>query len=191
MVLHFLKPEGQLLVIIGPSGSGKSTVVQKLVSNGVVEVTPSWTTRPPRSGELDVSVEHEFVTEQHFNQKEKEGFFLETVKLFGLPYSYGLPRIKKPGKCVPAVMLRAPLLSLLTKHYKNPVVYQVEDEYERIRKRLDVRTSEGEKQGTRLIDYQKELLAGRKLADRIFKNERDIDSLIKDIKVAINKDFKQ
>lgn len=188
--MRYLRKDDPLLVIIGPSGTGKSTVVQELEKLGIVEVAPSWTTRPPRKEEIGISVEHAFVSEEEFLRHQKDGFFLEAVQLFNLPYLYGLPKIAVPGAGrVPTIMLRAGVLKLLPKHYSNVVIYQIEDDYKRVKERLAKRTEDGENQGSRLEEYDKELSLGRESAKRIFTNDKDISSLVADLAKAIEKDF--
>jgi guanylate kinase len=185
----YLKPADPLLVIIGPSGGGKSTAIRILAKQGLVEITPSWTTRPARPNETNESVEHNFVSPAIFLQKEKEGFFMETAQMFGLPYLYGLPRIMVPQNSrIPAIMLRVNLLHLVAKHYKQALVYHIEDSKARIRERLRRRESAGEAPGSRLAGIEMEIKTGRQLANRIFVNE-NIDSLVEEIKQSLRNDF--
>jgi guanylate kinase len=72
----YLKPTDRLLVIIGPSGAGRSSALRLLHDQKVVEVTPSWTTRPLRNDESEDTLEHRFVDEATFKQKAGEGYFL-------------------------------------------------------------------------------------------------------------------
>ncbi|MCX6729820.1 MAG: hypothetical protein NTV95_04265 [Candidatus Saccharibacteria bacterium] len=187
-----LKSDAPLLVVIGPSGSGKSSAVQELSRRGIVEVTPSWTTRPPRKGETSSTIEHKFVSEEEFNKQDSQGLFLEVVQLFNLPYRYGIPRLRQPksGR-IPLIMLRANLLPLLPKHYSNGIIYQIEDELSKVEDRLRKRQADGEQQGSRLQDYKKEVGLGRQSAHRVFTNDTDLGLLADAIETAIFEDFKQ
>jgi guanylate kinase len=167
--MPFTSTKYPILVIIGPSGAGKSTLIRRLFDDDLIFINPTWTTRPPRPGETKEGIEHRFVSELSFKNKLEEGFFLETVQLFGLPYNYGLPALagSQPPR-VSLVMLRAPLLALLNKYYPNNIVYQIEDELDNVKRRLVDRQAHGEAIGSRLKDYQSEVEAGRKLAKRVF-----------------------
>lgn len=188
--MPFTSNDYPILVIIGPSGAGKSTVLHKLVDEGLVAVTPSWTTRLPRPGEIDEGIEHRFVKEAEFKKREKEGYFLETVQMFGLPFYYGLPSVQPSrSDCVSAVMLRATLMPLFNKHYPNNIVYQISDDISRIKQRLEERQTKGEPLGSRLSDYEKEVTLGEQYAKRMFVNDGDIKSLAEQLKEAIRKDF--
>lgn len=185
-----LKANETLLVIIGPSGSGKSSAIRELVDRGTIEVTPSWTTRPPRPGELENALEHHFVSPAELEAKQAQGYFLEVVQMFGLPFKYALPPVEhdRPG-IIPTVMLRASLMSMLPKHYPNFITYQIEDSLPRVRERLMARKLQGEELGSRLQDYDTEVQAGRGLAQRIFINKDDIETLVNQLELAITEDF--
>jgi guanylate kinase len=185
--------QGKFLVIIGPSGVGKTSLVKALRDKGVVRPIPSWTTRPPRPKENDERIDHIFVSEEDFEQKAKARFFLEEVTLFGLPFRYGLPPIDSTSATgpIPVLLLRAPLVPLLQKHYTNYVIYQIEDSYDRVAERLQDREKQGEKQGERLTMYEKEITAGRAFADRVIANSDDFSELVAKVEGAILQDFKK
>ncbi len=177
----------RLLAVLGPSGSGKSTVVRELHRRGVVEVTPSWTTRPRRHDELDGSVEHRFVDDEEFTARQRAGYFLEVVQMFGLPYRYGLPAVEAPATGgAPAIMVRAPLMPMVARHFPGHVAYQIEDDYRRARERLDRRPGD---LGTRLGGFEEECRLGREVAHRIFVNEGSIADLVDAVAGAVYRDF--
>ena len=176
-----------MLVFIGPSGSGKSTVARELHRRGLIAVTPSWTTRPRRGDEVDGTIEHRFVTDTEFDRLEREGFFLEVVRPFGLGHRYGLPAVPppEPGE-VPAILARAPLMGLVVAHFPDHVVYQVEDSYERASARV---LAGGSDLGSRLDDYEAERRLGREVADRVFVNRTSVADLVASVAAAIAEDF--
>ena len=177
-----------MLAFLGPSGSGKSTVVRALHARGLVEVTPSWTTRPRRTDELDGAVEHRFVDEDEFAARQRDGCFLEVVRMFGLPYAYGLPPVAAPADGrIPAIMVRAPLMPLVERHFPGYVAYQIEDGYERARARLEQR---GDQLGTRMRAYEDERVRGRDVAHRVFVNTASVDDLVEAVAAAVRQDFR-
>jgi guanylate kinase len=181
----------RVLVFLGPSASGKSTVVRELHRRGLIEVTPSWTTRPRRADEQAETVEHRFVSEEEFTARQREGLFLETVTMFGLPYRYGLPAVGAPGDHgrVPAIMVRAPLLPLVARHFPDHVAYQIEDRYERVPERLARRGGSDAELGTRLEGYEDERRQGRALTHRTFVNAGSVEELIDAVAAAVQQDF--
>ena len=80
------------------------------------------------------------------------------------------------------------LIDLFKKHYNNFIIYQIEDLPEKIKKRLSKRDSTGETLGTR-IKIENEVKQGRKIADRIFVNNKELETTVNDIKNAIQQDF--
>jgi guanylate kinase len=180
----------EVLAVIGPSGAGKSTAVRALAGAGVVEVTPSWTTRPSRPGEVGRCVEHRFVTDERFDELERLGCFTATIRMFGLPHRYGLPAVPEPrAGAVPLVMLRAPHVAVLRRRHERAVVYQVEDSRERVADRLLGRDRDPAELGTRLRDYEAEVALGRAEADRVFVNGGSREALVAALREAIAADF--
>ena len=168
-----------MLVIIGPSGSGKSSAVRLLVERGLLRVHPTWTTRPRRPDEQRGSPEHLFVDEASFDTLTDAGFFLDTVSLFGLPYRYGLPPVRRSddGR-VDTVMLRAPLVAPFMQVVTDPaVVVQIEDGRIEIGDRLLRRAGTALELRCRLADNERETAAGRAVADRVLVNDGGLDDL--------------
>jgi guanylate kinase len=167
------------LVVIGPSASGKSSVVRELARRDVLRVHPTWTTRPRRPDDHDGEIEHHFVTETEFDVRERDGFFLGTVTLPGLPYRYALPRVSVADDGpVDTIMARAPFLEALRQYFPYQVVYQIEDTPERAKARLLERGCDPAELAARLGCYAEEARAGRVLAQRVFTNDASLDDLV-------------
>ncbi len=66
-----------MLLLVGKSCSGKTTIAKELKKLGLEEVI-SYTTRPPRKGEID-GVTYHFISEDEFLKKYNNGFFAETT----------------------------------------------------------------------------------------------------------------
>ncbi len=187
---EYLDWSARVLGIIGPSGSGKSSVVHILNRRGLIDITPTWTTRPPRHNELEEGIEHRFVSEDRYDELEREDYFINTEVLFGLPYRYGMPRILVPSPDkAPTVMLRVMVLDKMDRFYPNNLIYQIEDRLPEIERRLREREAKGENTGTRIQQYRQELEAGRKKANRVFTNTRTLEKLADEVAAAIAEDF--
>ena len=79
-----------MLVLSSPSGAGKTTVSRALLtSEPDLALSVSWTTRPPRPGEMDGDHYH-FVSHDEFHEQVVAGGFLEYALVFG--HYYGTPR---------------------------------------------------------------------------------------------------
>ncbi len=68
--------KGKFIVISGPSGVGKGTICNRLLNELNAWYSVSTTTRAPRDGEIN-GVNYFFVTKEEFENKIKEGEFLE------------------------------------------------------------------------------------------------------------------
>jgi guanylate kinase len=80
---------GLLLVISGPSGVGKDTVIKQLLElDPNLRYSVSYTTRPPRPGEVD-GVDYRFVNGGEFERLIREGALLEHATYDG--HLYGTP----------------------------------------------------------------------------------------------------
>lgn len=176
-----------LLLIIGPSGSGKSTVVRTLMDANVLRVHPTWTTRPRRPDEADGSPEHRFVDQATFDDHVAAGSFLDTVSLFGMPYRYALPAIRRSSDgAVDAVMLRASLVGRFRSVITDPsLVFQIEDDPVRMAHRLKARATSADDLLCRLADNEREIVAGRAVADRVFVNDGTVDDLARRVAEAL------
>lgn len=77
---------GSLFVVSAPSGTGKTTLVETLVARVPnLEMSRSYTSRPPRPGERD-GVEYHFITRERFDAMRNAGEFLEWAEVFGRLY---------------------------------------------------------------------------------------------------------
>ena len=67
-----------MIVLVGESASGKSSIEKFLVNNYEYKKVVSYTTRPPRDGEID-GVDYHFIDTEKFLRLKAEGFFAETA----------------------------------------------------------------------------------------------------------------
>ena len=78
-----MSAEGRLIVLTGPSGVGKDTVLSELFAiDPALEYCVSYTTRPPRPGEVD-GVDYFFVDEPTFRAMIDRGEFFEWSTVYG------------------------------------------------------------------------------------------------------------
>lgn len=181
----------KLLVVIGPSGVGKSTLFAPLRQEGAVRLVPTWTTRKPRHYEDPSNADHVFVDEDAFAAREREGFFLETVQLFGLEARYGLPReaLDDDGRSIRVLMLRAMLLQRFPNHIPAHRVYQVEAPRARVEAHLRTRIEYDGDIGSRLASFDDELQAGRRIAHRVIDNSDTPERVLAQLRAWLREDF--
>ena len=89
-----IKRKGLMFVLSSPSGAGKTSLSRKLLElDKELFLSISYTTRPPRPGEID-GEDYFFVNNDDFADMQEKNEFLEYAKVFD--YYYGTP--KKPVK---------------------------------------------------------------------------------------------
>jgi guanylate kinase len=77
---------GNLFIISAPSGAGKTSLVQSLLKHDPhIELSVSYTTRDPRSGEQN-GKDYHFVSRDTFLEMAKRGEFLESAEVYGNLY---------------------------------------------------------------------------------------------------------
>lgn len=92
----------RLIVVAAPSGAGKSSFVEKLSrEESRLEDIVTFTTRSMRSGESEGHPYH-FISQDEFQRRIKEGFFVEWAKVHTNFYGTSFQSIEnswKNGKC--------------------------------------------------------------------------------------------
>ena len=79
-----LRPNHKRIVLVGKAASGKDYLRKKYESRGF-KYAVSYTTRPPREGEID-GKDYFFISEEDADKLEKSGFFYESVRFNGWLY---------------------------------------------------------------------------------------------------------
>lgn len=81
-----LSSSGCLYIISAPSGAGKSSLNKSLLARDPsLKMSVSFTTRMPRTGEVD-GRDYNFITIEEFNRRKEAGEFLETAFVHGNYY---------------------------------------------------------------------------------------------------------
>ena len=71
-----------MVILSSPSGVGKTTLTKKIKQKyQSFKISVSYTTRPPRSNEVD-GIDYKFVKKEQFEQLIKENQFYEYAKIF-------------------------------------------------------------------------------------------------------------
>lgn len=74
-----------MIALVGCSGSGKSTIAFHLYKDYNYNRIVSYTTRPPRNGEID-GEDYHFISKKEFFEKKDKGFFAENAEYRGWYY---------------------------------------------------------------------------------------------------------
>jgi guanylate kinase len=78
---------GNLFIVSAPSGAGKSSLVSAVLAEDKrLSLSVSYTTRPPRPGEVD-GRDYRFVDRKQFTAMLERGEFLESAEVHGNAYA--------------------------------------------------------------------------------------------------------
>lgn len=140
--------KGLLIIVSGPSGVGKGTVRDYYMKDESLNLTYSisMTTRQPRQGEVD-GVDYIFVTREVFEQKIKEGEFLEYAEFVGNYYGTSLTQVNKLREEGKNVILEIEVQGANIVKEKCPdavTIFIIPPSMEELEKRIRGRRSEAE-----------------------------------------------
>ena len=76
-----LEKDGIIVILSSPSGAGKTTLVKKIAQENDFKISISYTTRKPRTNELN-GKDYFFISEEKFKNLIKNKEFLEHAKVF-------------------------------------------------------------------------------------------------------------
>ena len=182
-----LDPNDLLFVLIGASAVGKSTLAERLCQAGIVEATPTRTTRKPRDGEMETSYDHHFVTDEEFDRLDSEGRFIDQRTFYGA--RYGLPFPQKPSEGREALMVLKPVfMPALIASYPFTRIYQIEASPSVLPGRMRARGQLQEDIGVRMTHYEAETMAARRFAHVIFNNDGSLEDTFRQVKQQIQAD---
>jgi len=134
--------KGRLFVISGPSGVGKGTVAAEVMKRlPHLRRVVTYTTRPPRQGEVD-GKDYHFVTREEFERLKEQGFFLEWAEVYG--NYYGSPkseveRLLSEGQDVVLVLDVQGALSVKQQIPEALLIFLQPPSLEELRRRLKIR----------------------------------------------------
>lgn len=85
-----------MVILVGESASGKSTIEKSLVKNFGFQKIISYTSRPPRTGEID-GIDYHFISKEKFEELQSKNFFSEVGNYRGWFYGSSVDDCKKDG----------------------------------------------------------------------------------------------
>ena len=180
-----------MIVIIGKTASGKDTIVKKLCDENDFNKIITYTTRPPRTNEINGKT-YSFISQEDFEYKIHNNFFAEYKSYnseFGKWY-YGTSEESILNSNNNSIIILTPQgYSDITKKYPNvnfKCIYLYANN-ETIKKRLLSR-GDNKEEAARRIEHDNEDFKGvEELADKIVYNNYDygLDDVIKKCLLAI------
>ena len=136
-----------MIVLSGPSGAGKSTVVKQLMQQrGNIHFSVSYTTRAPRSEDID-GVTYNFVDRAEFERMIANNEFLEYAEYSGNYYGTSLKVIEEKQAAGIDVLLDIEVQGAANVRSKCPdavLVFTVPPSYQELERRLRGRNTDDE-----------------------------------------------
>ncbi len=166
--------KGELFIISAPSGTGKTTLCQKL--SAIVprlKHSISYTTRPPRKGEVQ-NVHYSFVSKEKFMDMINKGEFAEWAVVHGNLYGTSIKRLIQITKKGYDIILDIDTQGTMQmrRRFKNAVyIFILPPSMRILEKRLRARMSESTREIKKRLKRAKEEIADYKNYDYIVKND--------------------
>lgn len=163
-----------MLLLVGKSASGKSEILKRLKELGMKTIV-TYTTRPPRIGEVD-GIDYHFISEEDFIKKMQFGFFAETTKYKTVDGIWRYGSAKEDYDNNTAVILNPEGLKSVKKMFPDAVaIYIFASEkirYERAIRRIKQNDEKGlEEINRRFKSDENDFTYIQKYVDGVFTNE--------------------
>lgn len=179
-----LDQDALVFVLIGASAVGKSTLAQHLNDFGVVETTPTLTTRKPRTGENSSSCDHIFVSDEEFDAVEG---MIAVRSIYGA--RYGLPHPQAPAEGKEAlVVLKPAFVPVFLDHFPAARIYQIESAVELLRDRMEARGQDHGDINERMRHHAEESAEAQRVAEVVFNNNASLEPIFRQVRQQIKAD---
>ncbi len=181
--------KGKFIVVSGPSGVGKGTICDVLIKELSAWYSVSMTTREKREGEEE-GKNYYFVTKEEFENKIKEGNFIE-YNIYNNNY-YGTPKDKILEKIDEGIDVFLEIdvngARNIKRQFPNSLlIYIAPPSLEELRKRLENRGTEDEEKIQNRLKIAEEELKQKDMYDFVVIND-DLETAIDEVRQIIKKD---
>ena len=173
-----------MIVLVGKSGTGKDTIKKELMKREYKSVV-TYTTRPPREGEID-GVAYHFISSDDFLRKLASGFFAEFTSYnvsTGDTWYYGTAKGDLTGDKV-IIVNPSGLKALYGLSELNAVVFLIETGDVIRMQRLIERGDDVEEIKRRIVTDDKDFLDVHKFVDTVIVNDEESIEDIADVIVS-------
>ena len=189
----------KIMCIVGLQGTSKDTILNELVKHHMFRPLISYTTRHKRPSETD-GKEYFFISEQEFNLKLENDFFIETrryntfIEVDGKKdkavFSYGLPKNQVEDLTKPLVVILDKNGLLEFSNYigsENIVVILLECDEEVTKKRVMDRGGVSEDEFNRRNKADKISFKGiENISDAIINTNQPVDEIVQQVLECYN-----
>lgn len=170
-----MKREGLIMIISAPSGAGKTTLCRELRTRfPAMRESVSYTTRAPRSGEVD-GEDYCFVSPEQFQAMVAEEAFAEWAEVHGNLYGTALKTLEEARKNGVDLLLDIDCqgaLALKERFEGGVYVFILPPSMEELRRRLENRSSDSREVIERRIKRASDEIKEARWYDYIIINDR-------------------
>ena len=179
---------GNIVVITAPSAAGKTTLIKKYMANHPnASFSVSYTTREPRSGEVD-GKDYYFVDKEKFEQMINEGDFIEWASVHDNYYGTSFKELEKADDENVILILDIDIqgaLYIKEKGIDANYIFITPPSIDELKKRLEERGTETEESIKLRIWNAKRELEYKDQFDIVIENN-DIEEAYTKLEEAIN-----
>lgn len=179
--------KGELFIISGPSGAGKTTLCRKSgASVSRLKQSVSYTTRPPRKGEIN-NVHYTFINKNQFKTMIDKGVFAEWAVVHGNLYGTSAKRLAEISKPGYDIILDIDIQGAIQmrRRFKNAVyIFILPPSMKVLEKRLKARMSELTREIKNRLEKAREEISNFRNYDYIVVNS-DLKKALGEIKAII------
>lgn len=179
--------KGGLFIVSAPSGAGKTTLCQKLVKRlSRLKHSVSYTTRPPRKGEID-KVHYHFIGKTVFRKMIDKGEFAEWAMVHGNLYGTSIRKLEELNSKGYDIILDIDVqgaAQMRRKFRDASYIFILPPSIKILKERLSGRKSDSKAEIRRRLERARDELARHKEYDYIIFNDnlndaiRELESII-------------
>ena len=181
---------GTLIVVSAPSGAGKTTLCRDVrMRLQDLAYSVSYTTRPPRPGEVDGADFH-FVTESAFRELRETGGFAEWAQVHGNLYGTHAGTIERAladGRDILLDIDTQGARQLRARYREAMLIFIIAPSMSELEQRLRERRSDGEHEIKRRMDRAREEIQLWRQYDYLIVN-RDVKDAVEQLATVIQAD---
>ena len=178
---------GTLIVVSAPSGAGKTTLCRDVrMRLGDLAYSVSYTTRPPRPGEVEGADFH-FVTESAFNELREAGGFAEWAEVHGNLYGTHAGTIERAlaeGRDIILDIDTQGARQLRARYREAVLIFIIAPSMAELEQRLRERRSDAEREIKRRMDRAREEIQLWRQYDYLIVN-RDVKDAVEQLAAVI------